>query len=238
MSAMSELADDAGTAALLQRLEQLTSFNHHVAHDLRVPVVLLAAAAQRAQQALQQGDAAEAARMLHILCGRAEHLERLLRALMTLAHADAPLAMAPVDLNAVLGDALADLQGAPLPPTAALLCLHPLPVVRGAAPLLRQVYVNLVGNALKFAQHQPQPRVEIGCDGHALYVRDNGVGFDAAQALRLFQPFTRLHAGAFAGHGIGLALVRRVVERHGGRVWAEPAAGGGAVFRFTLGAAP
>jgi len=98
--------------------------------------------------------------------------------------------------------------------------------------------VNLVGNALKFSRHTHRPLVEIGVSGageqRALYVQDNGVGFDGAQADRLFQPFARLHGKEYAGHGIGLSLVNRVVERHGGRAWATTRTPAGATFYFTL----
>ena len=114
-----------------------------------------------------------------------------------------------------------------------------LPVVVADPGLLRQVYVNLIGNALKFSAGAAAPRVDVGVAAErrppVFFVRDNGVGFAAGDAVRLFEPFQRLHAGRFAGHGVGLSIVRRIVERHGGRVWAESSPGAGANFRFTLG---
>ncbi|HEX7688910.1 MAG TPA: ATP-binding protein, partial [Burkholderiaceae bacterium] len=117
--------------------------------------------------------------------------------------------------------------------------VQPLPQVEADAGLLRQVFVNLVGNACKFAAGGVLPRVEIGhgqtpC-GPAFYVRDNGVGFAPEDAGRLFRPFERLHGARFEGFGVGLSIVRRIVEHHGGRVWAESSPGQGATFRFTLG---
>jgi len=100
------------------------------------------------------------------------------------------------------------------------------------------VLANLIGNAIKFTRDSDSGRIEIGASsvqgGVEVYVRDNGVGFEAAAAERLFTPFTRLHGERFDGHGVGLSIVRRAVERHGGRVWAESQPGQGAVFRFSL----
>lgn len=114
----------------------------------------------------------------------------------------------------------------------------------GDARLLRQVLDNLLGNAWKFTSQKPSARITVGqCvtgQGETAYfVRDNGAGFEMAYASKLFGAFQRLHTEAeFAGTGIGLATVQRIIERHGGTVWAESVVGEGATFYFTLGAAP
>jgi signal transduction histidine kinase len=105
------------------------------------------------------------------------------------------------------------------------------------------VLVNLLSNAVKYTRPRPLPRIEVGARREngavILHVRDNGVGFDMTYAEKLFGVFNRLHrADEFPGVGVGLALTRRIVLRHGGRVWAESAADGGAVFHFALPAAP
>jgi light-regulated signal transduction histidine kinase (bacteriophytochrome) len=113
-------------------------------------------------------------------------------------------------------------------------------IAMGDPRLLRILLENLFDNAWKFTSRQPDARVEIGGnvarDGSTIYfVRDNGVGFDAAYAAKLFAPFQRLHAASdFPGTGIGLATVRRIVHRHGGRVWADGSPGAGACVSFTL----
>jgi light-regulated signal transduction histidine kinase (bacteriophytochrome) len=117
-----------------------------------------------------------------------------------------------------------------------------LPRVVGDEAMLRQVWTNLVSNALKFSAPRPAPRVEIGGETSGseavFHVRDNGVGFDMAYAEKLFGVFNRLHrADEFPGVGVGLALTRRIVLRHGGRIWAE-SDGEGSVFHFALPAAP
>lgn len=100
------------------------------------------------------------------------------------------------------------------------------------------MYVNLLGNALKFSRDAQPPQVEVGAFVHegeqVCFVRDNGVGFDAAEAERLFQPFHRLHGQRFPGHGVGLSIVKRIVERHGGRLWAQAQRQQGATFFFSL----
>jgi light-regulated signal transduction histidine kinase (bacteriophytochrome) len=115
-----------------------------------------------------------------------------------------------------------------------------LPPATGDATLVRQVLANLLDNALKYSSKAAAPRVEVGWSApeRAYFVRDNGVGLDMAYADKLFRAFERLHAEAnFPGHGIGLAIAKRAVERHGGRIWASGAVGAGATFCFTLGKA-
>ena len=109
----------------------------------------------------------------------------------------------------------------------------------GDARMLRSVLENPIGNAWKFTGKNPQARIEVGVTGHdgapAYYVRDDGAGFDMAYVDKLFGPFQRLHSTAeFEGTGIGLATVARIVQRHGGRVWAEGNVDRGATFYFTL----
>src|SRR5207302_507710 len=117
--------------------------------------------------------------------------------------------------------------------------VDPLPPTRGDRTLLRQVLVNLIGNAFKFTRGRPHPQVEVGArrEGPAVvyFVRDNGVGFDMRYADKLFGVFQRLHrADEFEGTGVGLALTQRIVQRHGGRIWADGKVDGGATFFFTL----
>jgi signal transduction histidine kinase len=117
--------------------------------------------------------------------------------------------------------------------------IGPLPTLPGDAVMLRQVWSNLLSNAVKFTSKVPAPRIEVSAearDGEVVFtVADNGAGFDEAQSDRLFGVFQRLHrASQFPGTGVGLSIVRRVVLRHGGRVWAQSPPGQGARFHFSL----
>lgn len=223
---------------LRDRLESLASFNRHVAHDLRGSLVTVSCAAEQARKALGRGDPAMAGQLLAMLEMRANGLRQLVTELMELAEADAPVHRRPVDLNTVAAAALDEVRVGPHALPHAVVQLDPLPMVHGSAALLQQVFVNLMGNAMKFSRASDQPQVRIGetrLQGRrSICVQDNGVGFAHHQASQLFQPFSRLHGAAYVGHGIGLSFVRRVVENHGGEVWATPLEPHGAAFHFTL----
>lgn len=220
------------------QIDRLVSFNRHIAHDLREPVGSLASGAQLAQLALTRGDVEAVRRLLDLIeCG-ASGVIQLLSDLLSLAHGhEEHVTLMRVDLTVVAKEAVDQLRstfGGEAPEVR----LATLPTVLGAPRLLRQVFINLIGNGMKFSRRAEHPVVEVGASTlggePVVYVQDNGVGFEPTQAARLFQPFCRLHGKDFAGHGIGLSLVKRIVELHGGHITAQPRASGGAVFFFTL----
>jgi signal transduction histidine kinase len=227
------------TAELRDVIEGLESFNRSVSHDLRGPLGGIAGAARLAREFVANNDAEKADRFLKVIATQAETTGQLVDALLALARAsDASLTLEPVDMTALAAEVVASLQQVPAPAPLPVV-IAPLAAIRADRKLVRQVLVNLIGNALKFASSQPQPRVEVGmAPAHGapvFFVRDNGVGFDAAKAQRLFKPFHRLHDDRFEGSGVGLSIVRKIVERHGGQVWAESTPGQGATFYFSFG---
>jgi light-regulated signal transduction histidine kinase (bacteriophytochrome) len=144
-----------------------------------------------------------------------------------------------VDLNELLRETLTDLQ-LETKGRAIVWEIQPLPTVRGDRALLRMVFINLVSNAIKFTGARSDAKIGIGClpngsDEIVVFVRDNGAGFDPKYTKKLFGVFQRLHSQSeFAGTGIGLANVRRIIHRHGGRVWGEGSPGKGATFYFSI----
>ena len=144
--------------------------------------------------------------------------------------------MRAVDLDHLARDVAAEL-GEAYP--AARFEVAPLPVIKGDSILLRQVLENLVGNALKYSSRRERPLIEIGCRAGngavEVFVKDNGAGFDMRYAGKLFGMFQRLHTDRdFPGTGVGLAICKRIVERHGGSIRAESAPEAGATFYFSL----
>jgi light-regulated signal transduction histidine kinase (bacteriophytochrome) len=144
---------------------------------------------------------------------------------------------APADCEAILQLALANLRVV-IEESGAVVTHDPLPTVWADATQLLQIFQNLLGNAIKFRSAAP-PTIHIGAtraaDAWVLAVRDNGIGIEPQYAERIFVIFQRLHTRVeYPGTGIGLALCKKIVERHGGRIWVESALGGGATFLFTL----
>jgi light-regulated signal transduction histidine kinase (bacteriophytochrome) len=180
---------------------------------------------------------AEGRRKLGVVELNAQKMDLLVNDLLTLARlSQAPLSREDTDI-AGLAREIADEQCQHF--HGARVTVGPLPRASVDPALMRQALVNLIDNALKYSSRSEAPRVEIGwrADGAAYFVHDNGVGFDMKYYDRLFRTFERLHSEReFPGTGIGLVIVKRVVERHGGRVWAESEPRKGATFLFTLGA--
>lgn len=229
------------TRELHEVVAGLESFNRSVSHDLRGPLGGMAGVARLAREAVARGDLLTVQRLLSAIEAQADSSSQLVAALLALARVgEVRLAPEPIELDAFVRDTLAQMDLADPAGAEVPVRLQPLPAVEADPALLRQVLVNLLGNARKFSRQAGLPQVEVsgetGADGlPVIHVRDNGVGFDPGQAEAMFEPFRRLHAGQFSGHGVGLSIVKRIVERHGGRVWASANPGGGAVFSFTLG---
>jgi signal transduction histidine kinase len=221
---------------------ELEAFSYSVSHDLRAPLRHIEGFAS---MVLRDGAAqldATNLRHLHIICESTHRMAALIDALLEMSKlSHAPLRRGPVDLSELAREVAAEVrQGQP--DRAARIEVLPDLKVEGDRNLLRDVLMNLLGNAWKFTSKRPDALIEFGRDDAALespfYVHDNGAGFDMAHANKLFKAFQRLHGQEeFEGTGIGLATVQRIVQKHGGRIWAESAPGKGATFYFTLGEA-
>ncbi len=225
--------------ALAQSNQELERFSYSVSHDLRAPLRAISGYAQ----ALFQDHAAqldtEGKRLLTVIRDSAKLGGELIDALLDFSRVGRQaLARAPVDLRALTENVVSELRQTH-GPVAVEVVLTPLPPTSGDAALLRNVLINLIGNAFKFSANRAHPKVEIGAqqDGAEVtyYVKDNGVGFDMQHTGKLFGVFQRLHRpDEFEGTGVGLALAQRIIQRHGGRIWAEGKVNEGATFFFTL----
>ncbi|UIE40169.1 ATP-binding protein [Leptodesmis sichuanensis] len=236
------------TAELMQRTIQLEAsnqelefFSYSVSHDLRAPLRHINGFASALQQRLQSHNALSDPKVDHyvqVIQNGSQKMAQLIDGLLDLSRIGRkPMEYRLVNLQQLVDEAIASLQHNPDIGTAAEFVIGELPTVQGDARLLQQVLSNLIGNALKFSRHHPTPRIEIGSlPAGVIFIRDNGAGFDMKYADKLFGPFQRLHTPTeFEGTGIGLAIVQRIIHRHGGTIWAESQPNQGATFYFTLG---
>lgn len=223
------------TAELERSMHDIEALSYCIAHDLRGPlrVVNGYAALIAADEADRLSpDGLELFGRITEASGRMGTMITDLLELFKVVRAQ--LQPVRVDMAVLVREAVRSLA-ASFPRTA--IDVEPMPPALGDETLLRHLVFNLLDNALKYSARQDSPRVRVGWDARqsAWWVRDNGVGFDMGQADRLFSLFQRLHApGDFEGSGVGLAVVARIVGRHGGRIWAESSPGSGATFWFTL----
>ena len=218
---------------------ELESFSYSVAHDLRAPLRAIDGFALALHQDYQATLDPEAQRLLGLVSGNARRMGQLIDDILSFSRLSRqePQA-APVDMAELVRGVVDELRHDPKVERVRF-TVAPLPPAQGDRALLRQVLVNLLANAIKFSGRRTDPEITISgqqTGDEAIYtVRDNGVGFDMRHASKLFGLFHRLHhLDEFEGTGVGLGIVKRIIERHGGRVWAEAAVDQGARFHFTL----
>ena len=220
--------------AALRRTQSIFALG--LSHDLRAPLRAVDGYARMLEEDYRERLDEEGQRLLRVVRDSSARMGRLIDDLLAFSRLSRQQPAARrVEMAALVAEAAAEARGE----SRAALDLAPLPDADADRAMLKQVWLNLIGNAFKYSAKRADARVEIGARqeiGEVVYwVRDNGVGFDMRYAAKLYGVFQRLHrAEEFPGTGVGLAIVQRVVTRHGGRVWAESKLGEGACFYFSL----
>ena len=218
---------------------ELESFSYSVSHDLRAPLRAISGFAGILTEDYAQHLDDEGRRLVGTISGEAKRMGQLIDDLLEFSRVGRrPLQATEVDMNA-LAKAAYDECAAQTPGRNIQFKLHPLPPAQGDSSMLRQVWTNLLSNAVKYTRPKPVAEIEITGredNGELIYsVKDNGTGFDMQYVQKLFGVFQRLHSETeFEGTGVGLALVQRIIHRHGGRVWAESTLNEGATFYVSL----
>jgi len=218
---------------------ELEAFSHSVSHDLRAPLRSISGFSQALLENYKDRLDEQGQHCLERLSAASERMAELIDDLLLLSHvARAELKKSKVDLTALARSIMQELQKIQ-PERQVEFVLAPGLAASGDPNLMRTLLENLLSNAWKFTSKKPQARIEFGMTHHddkpVFFIQDNGAGFDMTYADKLFKPFQRLHSLAeFPGTGIGLASVRRIVHRHGGRAWAKGNLNEGATFYFTI----
>jgi light-regulated signal transduction histidine kinase (bacteriophytochrome) len=220
--------------------KELESFSYSVSHDLRAPIRHIHGFVGLLNKSAGSELSPQSQRYLDTISRAAIKMGRLIDALLMYSRIGrAEMRQCNVDLQDLLEETVRALQ----PETEGRQIRWKkgrLPEVQADPSLLRQVFINLISNAIKYTRPRQSAEIEIGCEEEkgreiVIFVRDNGVGFNQEHALKLFGVFQRLHSEEeFEGTGVGLASVYRIITRHGGRTWAEGKVGQGAAFYFSL----
>jgi signal transduction histidine kinase len=240
----SEAREQQRTAELESSNRELGAFAYTVSHDLRAPLRAIHGFAR--MLAARDGHAlsAEGTRHLDTIGRNAVRMARLIDSLLAHAHlGDRRISREPLDPASTARAAAEQMRAAAEGGRVVDISVDEMPRCEADPVLLGQVYENLIGNAVKFTRGRDRAVIEVGATpprtdsgGTVYFVRDNGIGFDMRYAHKLFGLFQRLHTDAdYMGTGAGLAIARRIIDRHGGRIWAEAEPDVGATFYFTLG---
>ncbi|HXP91501.1 MAG TPA: ATP-binding protein [Fibrobacteria bacterium] len=236
------------TADIQRERESIETFSYTVSHDLRAPLRAIDGFARVLQEDFGGSLPGEALSLIGRITAATERMGRLIQALLGLSRLGRQdIVLHEVDVEAVVRETIEELttdgtgRVGLLEDGAAVWQVGHLPCVHSDPDMVRRVFANLLGNAWKFTRREGAPRIRVEGvqrpDGTWYEISDNGLGFDMAQADRMFKAFQRLHGDSIDGVGIGLATVRRILDRLGGDIEAHGAVGGGATFRFRLGPA-
>lgn len=229
------------TAQLQSAIKELEGFSYSISHDLRAPLRVINGFSRIIQEEYASQLPPEAVRLFDSIRASAQQMNQLIEDLLEFSRISRlPLRKQTVEMRALVNQALETLQGEQEGRQVSI-TIGELPPCQGDPALLLQVWVNLLSNALKFTREREQATININCirdaNGQPVYsVRDNGAGFDMQYIGKLFGVFQRLHSPSqFEGTGVGLALVQRIVQSHGGSIWADSTPDAGASFYFTIG---
>ena len=219
--------------------QDLESFSYSISHDLRAPLRTIDSFAQVLEDEFAEPLGEEGRRVIGIIRRGSQKMDQLIVGLLEFSRVGRErLELDRIDMTALADAAAAEAMAAYTGPKPQI-DIAELPEAAGDATVMRQVWCNLIGNALKYSAKRPEPRIRISGrieNREAIYqVEDNGAGFDMRYADKLFGVFQRLHRTEdFSGTGVGLAIVHRILARHGGRIWAQGAIDAGACFEFAL----
>ena len=227
------------TAELATANRELESFSYSVSHDLRAPLRAIAGYSRILINRCAPTLSDEGRRLLDNVINSAHRMSQLIDDLLRFSRLSRqPISKGTVHIKSLVNEIAAELLK-DAGERVIEFQVGDLPDCQGDTPLLRQVFYNLLSNAVKFTRGKQPAIVQVGCHDHPseklYFIRDNGAGFDMQYAEKLFGVFQRLHtAEEFEGTGIGLSIVQRIIQRHGGRIWAEATTNEGATFYFTL----
>ena len=226
-------------AELVEANKELDAFNHTVSHDLKTPLIVIGGFVRRLLKIHADSLSAGCGEMLSVILENTQKMERLIQDLLAFSRAGRQqMKEEKIDMKSLAAVAVDELK--PLSDGRRIVVdIRSLPASFGDMALIKQVLINLLSNAVKFTGTKKKAVIEVGCrveeDENVYFVKDNGIGFDSDAADKLFSLFHRLpDAGEFEGTGVGLSIVQRIINRHGGRVWAEGKAGKGTIVHFSL----
>jgi PAS domain S-box-containing protein len=227
------------TAELEKANKHLESFSFSISHDLRAPLRHITGFLEMLRREIGSASGEKAEHYMDVITESSKRMGRLIDDLLSFSRMGrAFISKKIINTDSLVADVIKEYEEEIKAGNISFI-IHTLAPINGDPSLLHVVFTNLISNAIKFTARVPEPRITIGCETEnnesVFYVRDNGAGFDMAYADRLFGVFQRLHNDRdFEGTGIGLAMIRNIIERHGGRVWAEGEPGKGACFYFTV----
>jgi signal transduction histidine kinase len=227
-------------AKKLEQLQSLDSFNYSISHDLMSPLNSITGLTGLLQTMYPEKFDKEVLEIVNHIMGSVDRMSKLIKDLLSFSRqANAEISRVDVSMKQIVSEVMQEIS-LTMPVTDAEIVIQELPDAYCDNSMLKQVWMNLISNAIKYSQKKPRPKIEIGGiadqNGELLYfVKDNGAGFNMANYNKLFSIFQRLHSeNEFNGTGIGLAVVKRIIERHDGRIWAQSEVGKGSEFYFTL----